>query len=252
MSFDISALISNPWLWVALGVMGVTGIGYKFFRKLPVVGGLFNMTTLTYVAVIGILISTGIAANIMGESESGSLTGGSSYISDLQITTAFLFDGKSNGGQVVEEDPNIDDLVHARMYTGNVSETAGIVEIETGIITVTRSGDLPADSVMVSCAPSIVNYQNDNGSNAGNTYNILEETAKGEFEVYLNDGGAATTSSSKEQTSLAFDEGVATATLGVAMEVDSDGFMALNQYNTRDVVCRIGNAAMTFRIQKLN
>ena len=139
------------------------------------------------------------------------------------------------------------DLSLADSDVTEVDTTAGL-ELTTGIITVYRTGNLePASCPVTALIPP--KYQ-DEGAPTGVTYSIIESNSMGVYEVYLSDGSVATVSSPKQNTVLAFGDGVAMKTLGLAFEVDSEGHGALNQYGYKDVVVDICGKAFTFRIHK--
>jgi hypothetical protein len=199
-------------------------------------------------ALIGFLVTSG-GFGLFGSLGTGSLSGATAsavYVSDMQITTTFLTDA----GGTVAENQNVDDLLDIRLTDAQANETSDFYELDTGLLTVTRTGSLEPTSCQVRCIVPPV-YE-DESSPDGTTYNILERDTLGKYECYLKSGGAATTSSQKEMTSLVFADGDADQTLGVALEVDEEGHDALNQYSYRDVTIDVCGAPYTMRIHKMD
>lgn len=242
-------IFTNPTFYLIMA--GIALFAYSMVRstglsKVP----MFNSRrSLLIVAIGGFLITSGVFASLnLGSlsTPSGAATG--VQVSDLQVTTAFTTDGA--GATAPAENANQDDLIDIRLTDANVTETGGEEELYTGIITVTRTGSLePASCQVKTIMPA--DYADEAGDD-GRRYNILEKTTTGQWESYLNSGGAATINSPKTQTAIAFADGAATGTLGVAMEVDEEGHDALNQYSYKDVVIDICGKPFTFRFHRMD
>lgn len=234
--------------WLILTLIAVFGYGLirtmPFLRRIPIIN---NRRTFILLAVVGLILTSGWLTDF----GLGSLSpAGAWAISDLQVTTTFLTDA----GGTATENSNQDDLMDLRFTDAQANETTDVYELDTGVITVTRAGALPADSCTVTCMVP-PKYQ-DESAPTGQVYSVLEESAIGESECYLmgaSSATAATTSSPKETTSIPFAEGVAVGYLGVALEVDEEGHDALDQYSYKDVIVDFcGQEHYTFRIHRMD
>jgi hypothetical protein len=243
---DLSFL-NNPTFWLILS--GVMLFGYSLFsgliKKVPVLGSM-NRKTLVMIGIGGFLVTSGILGGIMGSAGTGSLAEQGFVISDLQVTTTFT----SDGGASPVENANVDDLIDVRLTDAQANETAGIEEIYSGVITVTREGSLEP----MSCAVRTVMPADfaDEAGDDGRRYNILEKTTTGDWESYISDGAAATINSPKDHGTLTFADGASTQTIGFALEIDEEGHDALNQYSYKDVVYDICGKPFTFRLHRMD
>ena len=243
----ITEWLMNPTFWLVWLGIAVFGYGLVKSMKLDRLPILNNKKTLMWAALIGFVVTSG-GFGLLDTGGTASLaTVSAVQISDLQVTTAFT----SDGGIVPSENTNFDDILDVRMNDANVSETAGQEEVYTGIITVTRTGSL----VPTSCTVRAIlppDYEDEDGSNPGLSRNIVEKDSLGVYEVYVQDGAAATINSPQETTALSFGDGVAARTLGVAIEVDEEGHDGLTQYNSKDVIVDVCGKPFTFRIHRMD
>jgi len=229
--------------------------GYKalqpLVKKFPVLN---NQPLLILISLLGLAATSGVFGTMSFGSVGGSprSSGSGVQIADLQVTTAF------SGNCTNAANNNIDDLIDVRCNatdTTFISENSAHYETDTGIITVFRTGDLPAMSCPV-VASTQEGFSSERSPGDGNKYTIVEETTLGELEVYLNakksgSGAAAATTSPKERTTLEFDEGASQAHLGVLIEADVDAAKQLTQYSSKDVVVDICGKPFTFRITQM-
>lgn len=239
------SFIYSPTFWFVLFAIALLAPGIlKSTRlsRLPIFG---NRKTLMVIAVVGFLVTSGIFGSF-GSWGTASMAGAGVTITDLQVTTNFLTDA----GGTTAENTNTDDLWDVRTTDAQANETTDVYEVDTGVITLTRSGNLEPMSCPVRCIMP-PRYENEAG-NDGNDYNILEIKADGTYECYLNDGSAATTSSPRMETQIAFAEGDAVEELGVALEVDEEGHDALEQYSYKDVIIDVCGKPYTFRIHRMD
>lgn len=243
----LTGIFTNPMTYAI--IFGMALLAYGALRSLTKVFPVINKVNKAQWLMIGgfgFLILSGVLGSVAWNT--GSLNGGGIMITDLQVTTAFK--SNSTGTGVVDESTGVDDLIDIRLDDTSVDETSGIDELETGIITVTRSGDLEPDSCTVRCILPQP-YANE-ATDDGTRYNILERTTVGEYECYLADGAAATTSSPKEKVSLSFSDGEASTTLGVHMEVDEEGHDALEKWSFKDVVVDVCGKPFIFRFHRMD
>ncbi len=241
-------IFSNPSFYaIMLGlVLFAYGIIKPIVKKLPI---LRNKQALVLVLIGGFLVTSGI----LGSMGFGSVAGASSnkvQIADLQVTTSFA------GNCTIAANSNQDDLLDVRCTDANVDETAGYEELDTGIITVFRGGNLDAMSCPV-VATTQEGFTSEKTPGDGSEYTIVEETTVGELEVYLNakasgSGAAATTSSVKERTTLEFAEGISQAHLGVVLELEEGAHDSLNQYSYKDVVINVCGKPFTMRVHRMD
>lgn len=245
---DFQELINNPWFWGAVFFAAWSGLYVvvkALFRGVPLVGRLLNRGTLMLVGAIGVVVTAGLLGGFgTGSLDRVSGMPGGFKVSDLQVTTAFT----SDAGPAPAENANIDDLIDWYAYDTNVTETAASEEIYTGVITVTRAGELDPYSCKVSAI--LPQSYADEAGDDGRRYNIIEKTTTGYYEVYLADGAAATINSPKQSTMLSFSDGEAATTLGVVMEVDEEGHDALNANSHKDVILNVCGKPFTFRIHR--
>lgn len=246
---SLQAIVSNPWFYVTL--LGLAIFAYGTLRALTKVLPIkLTRTAVVMIAIVGVAITSGLfGANTFG---TASLTPQSGVqIADLQVTTSFATDGDGN----VSENTNVDDLVDIRLTDAQSNESSGIYDMDDGIITIFRSGELNAMSCpVIASTPA---YASEVTPGDGSSYKIVEETSLGELEVYLNakksgSGAAAATTSPKEKTTLEFDEGISQAHLGVLIEVDETAHDNLNKYSYRDVVVNVCGKPMTFRVHRMD
>lgn len=222
---------STFWILMLAGTMLAWGTMKKIVGKLPVVNNRKTMMLFSAVMLVW-------ALGLFGTLGFGSLAASSSVaITDLQVTTSFA----TGAGGSIAEDTLVPDTVNVRMTDAQLNETTGVLEVSTGVITVTRSGDLTPASVPVTVSYSL--YNSEKTPSDGVNYAIVDRTAANEPKVYLKDGGAAATTDSKGQTQLAFGDGVAIKTLGVVIEGSEAGHDALNQYSSRPVYVTVGEGA---------
>lgn len=243
-----SDIFTSSTFWIVMLALAVFGYGVirsSPLKKLPVFN---NKNTFMLVALAGLLLTSGLIGSwsLGSLSQSASVAGVS--VSALQVTTSFT----TGAGGSIGENANVDDLIDVRMTDAQSNETSGVYEATTGILTVTRTGSLdPISCDVVASTPS---YTGETASTQGNSvsYKILEETTTGDLNAYLKAGGAAATTDPKETTSLAFADGVATATLGVLLQVDEEAHDALSQYSYKDVVVDVCGKPFTFRIHRMD
>jgi hypothetical protein len=242
-------IFQNPWFYALLLVVAfLSWVTIKaLITKIPILGSVLgNRQTFMFVMLLGLAVSTGIFASMGFGSVAVSRQPAGSVISDLQVTTNFL----SDGGCTMAEDNNVDDLWNIRCTDAQLNETASVYEADTGIITVRRIGDLEPDSCPV--VASVSSFGSEKTPGDGNVYKIVEETTLSELEVYLNAGGAATTSSPKGSTVLHFAEGDADQTLGVLIEGEESAHDQLNQYSYKDVTIDVCGKPYIFRIHRMD
>ena len=233
-------------LLVALGTVFSAFASRMGLFKLPIL----SKQALLYVGVVGLVITTGIFGSVIMSTGTASLGDAPAgfYISDLQVTTAFTSDNAGIGN--VTESSGVQDHLDVRLLDAAVSETGGEEEVYTGILTVTRTGAGEPYSCVVQ-AELPADYGDEAGDD-GRRYNIVEKTTTGEWEVYLNDGGAAVITSPKDHTTLSFDDGESQTTLGIAVEVDEEGHDALNQYSSKNIVVNICGRPFTIEIHRMD
>jgi hypothetical protein len=243
-------IFTNPTFYLVFGVIAFFGysmIKSTPLKKLPV----FNdRKTLLIASIIGFLIFSGVFSSLgIADWGTGSLAG-SLVVSDLQIVTTHQTD---NGGTLAVN-ANVDDLLDCRFTDEQSNETTLIEEINgTGVIAVTRTGALPADSCTVR-AIIPPKFQDESAPN-GNYFSIVEEDSLGVPEVYIEASSSSTgasLNSPKETTTLAFAEGVARGYVSVMIEIDEEGHDALNQYSYKDVVLDVCGKPYTYRIHRMD
>ncbi len=239
----------SPMFWAVVTGIGLFAYGViaPIFKRVPILN---NKSAFMWIGIIGLLLTTGILGSMSifgtGSVAQSSIGSKGFVISDIQLTTSFA----SSGGCTLAENSNQDDLLDIRCTDAQANETASIFEINNGILTVTRQGDLKPMSCPV-VARTTKNYGSETTPGDGNTFTILEVTTLGLLEAYLGDGANATTTSPLERTSLTFAEGDATQTLGVLLEVDEDAHDNLNQYSYRDVVLDVCGKPYTLRAHRM-
>jgi hypothetical protein len=243
-------IFTTPSFYLMLGLVSLFAYGVirGLVSRIPVVNSILKgRTNIVLFCALGFLITSGGISALGLGSVTKSVSSGV-LISDLQVTTDFA------GNCTISENSNIDDLVDVRCLDANTTETAGDYELKTGVITVTRGGDLSAMSCPV-VASTQRQWQSEKTPGDGNLYTIVETTTLGELEVYLTAASsttAATTSSPKQNTQLAFAEGAALGYVGVLIEVDETAHDQLNQYSYKDVVVNICGKPFTFRIHRMD
>jgi hypothetical protein len=242
--------IYSVWFWVIL--TAVTFFSYSTIKSTPLKRlPIFNNRKMLLIAgIVGIVLTSGVFTGL-GVLGTGSLLGASGIvISDIQVTTAH----GNNTASVLSESSNFDDLLDIRLTDAQVAETASFLEINgTGVLTVTRTGDLKASSCQVR-ALLPADFE-DESAPTGTKYNIVEKTALGEYEVYIETASTSTsasTSSPKETTTLAFAEGVAKGFVSVVIEIDEEGHDALNQYNSKDIMLDICGKPYIYRVHRMD
>lgn len=238
--------LNNQALWLILigvGVIAWSSVS-NIVKKLPFISSRSNFIM---VAVAGFLVTSGIIGGLgsWGTGSAGSLSLGNFEVSDIQVTTS------GAGNCTISNNNNVDDLMDVRCTDVNVNENTGITEMNTTILTVTRTGSLEPVSCNV-VASTQRGFQSEVTPGDGSTYTILEVTTLGQLEAYVQDGAAATYNSPKESTSLTFADGVATRTLGLLMEVDEGAHDNLNQYSYRDVLVDVCGRPFTVRIHRMD
>jgi hypothetical protein len=240
------SIIYSPWTWgillavyvLAYGMVRSTGLS-----KLPLFG---NKNLMIIVAIVGLLFTMGFLGSIVG----GTVGASSSFgITRLDVTQAFT----TGAGGTIAVDSNTPNLINVRLTDAQSNETTGINEVNgTGIITVTRSGDLKAASVPITCTSTDYFKNEVTGQTSASAYSILEKNNLGLKACYIKIGGVATSSDVRESNTLAFAEGVSTGTFGVMMDVDEESHDALTQYSYRDVTVNVGEQKYTFRIWRMD
>jgi hypothetical protein len=240
----------NSTFWLVLAAIMLFGYGLvrSLIKRIPVLGGI-NRRMWVIIAIVGFLVTSGALGTVFGTAQTASLAGTGYTITDIQVTTAFT--NESSSATDLTENANVDDLLDVRMTDADVDETATSEEVQTGVLTVTRSGNLDPSSCPVRTVMP-PDYADEAGDD-GRRYNILEKTTVGEWEAYfeVNDGGAVITDE-KDHASLTFTDGASTATLGVMLEIDEEGHDALNQYSYKDVILDICGKPFTFRIHRMD
>lgn len=239
MSFfsNIGAAMQGYQFWLVL--LALYGIGYgliyQFVKKIPVLN---NRQMIIGISFIALLVTSGVfGTGIFGTASAGQRR---VRISDVQVTTSF------DGNCTNTLNSNNPDLLDVRCLGYEHNETATWYEVDSGILTVYREGDLSPVSCKVT-ATTNEGFTSEKTPGDGNRYTIVEETTLDELEVYLNpqksgSGAAASTSSPKETTYLEFDEGASQAHLGILVELDSDAMQQLNQYSYKDIKINICNS----------
>jgi hypothetical protein len=240
--------------WFYLVMFLIAMFSYSIIRatplkKLPIFS---NRKSLMIAAVVGFLLTSGIASSLgFGSASLGTGSTSGYQIIDVQETTTFASVGSGANCTLTENIPG--QLYDVRCTDAQVLETAGELEVSTGVFTIRRTGELDAVSVPVSC--SVPAKFEDESAPDGTVYNILEADSNGIYECYVAGGSssaAATTSSQKMTASLPFAEGVDTAYLGVVLEVDEEGHDALDQYSYKDVGINFGGKIVTFRVHRMD
>jgi hypothetical protein len=238
----LTNVFGNPNTWYIAAGLAFFG----FLYRVPYIGRLARRfggrrTAPFVMLAIGFIVGGGL----------GSLTGLNIIeakdwsVTDLQVTTDF---SAVNLSSTTTENANIINLLDVRATDAQAAD--GNAEVANGIVTVTRTGDLKADSCTVSCLvpPSYPNEAGDDGTR----YDILEKNTLGQFSCHLKEGAAATTDSPRERTTIGFDEGAATDTLGIQIEIDEEGHDALEQYSYKDVIIDFCGKPLTFRIHRMD
>ena len=232
------------WFWgiLLLVVMLAWGSVSGILKRLPIVN---NRRTVMIIAIVGLVLTTGIIGSL-GIGSLGTVSATDVSVVDIQVTTDFT----SDAGATPAENANVDDLIDVRMTDAQANETSGIEEVYTGILTVTRSGDLsPTSCEVTALLPA--DYADEAGDD-GRRYNIVEKTTVGEYEVYIQDGAAATVTSPKEHSVLTFADGVSQRTLGISIEVDEEGHDALNQYSSKSVIIDVCGSPFEFKLHRMD
>lgn len=239
----LANMLNNVWFWVVLIGFGTIfyGVYRGLFRRIPFFRTL-NRGTLFMIGIIGMLVVSGI----FGSFSMGTLTKTEkgSYITDFQVTTATVSDCTSYA-----ESTTMDDVIELKCTDAQATdEDLGV--FNTTIITVTRSGDLDAESFPVRIVTEP--YQSKTTPGAGTEYTIIDQNAKGELLAYVEPTAStsATSTSPKEYTQLAFDEGVATATLGVSFSIDETAHDNLNSYDVVPVYLWVGDKVFTLNVHR--
>ena len=249
MSLHMWEFLKNPVFWmIVLGINIVAwGVVSRFLKGVPI---LRDKRSVFLIALGGLLLSTGGLASLgfaLGGAETGSLGPGAQgfVISDIQMTTAFQI---NSSGTALSENTNVPDLIDIRLNDGDSVETTGMVEVDTGLLTIRRQGSLAPSSCSVSVRLP-PKYQDESAPD-GTTFQIVETDSLGVGEVYLGDGNTGDVNDPKMESVLTFGDGVATVTLGVAIEVDEQGHDALDQYSYKDIIVDICGKPYTFRIHR--
>ena len=236
----IVGLLSNVYFYIALLLMGVTGVGMRWMRKLNLTKG-----RIYFISAVGILFATGLFSLAMLGTGTAAGIGGGIGIERIQTTTAFHVDNDTGGTDVA--DSGIDDTRMSDFYLTEVDMNSDGV-IEAGVFAVTRSGNLNA----ASCPVTVLKPARYEISDT--TYHIVNEDADtGVMDAHILTGASsavATTAHPKETTQLAFDEGVAVGYVSFSISLDETGFDPLTQYDYKDVNANICGYPYTWRIHK--
>lgn len=216
------AIFNNVWTWVILaGLVAFTGIFRTITRRIPLRRTHIALILLA-IGVFGVGGGMGFFDNVASYAAQDSKYAPTD-ITDVRVTTAFATaDTNCSTG----EDPS----VNYKSYLRCDGETgASTQELGTGIFTVYRVGSR-AETCPVTCtSPS---FSSETDSSDTTSYKIVDENTKGELKCYVNNGGAASTSSPKGKTVLGFTEGAASATLGLVVDVDREGMQNLQNYSS--------------------
>jgi len=239
----LQSLLSSPTFWLIFLAMVVLGLFSKItlLRKIPV-----SRTMWTVIGVIGLLIAFfGASALGIGSLGSGAVSGGIPVVTAIQTTTAF--DYTANGYAIA--DSGTDDQRLTVLYL-NETHLAGNGYIDSGVFQVWRRNT--ADNKAASCTVSIAKPPR--YDIADTTYHIVDEDADtGRMFAYVIGAAtstAATATSPRETTSLAFGEGVVTGFVGLNITLDETGFDPLTQYDTKDINVDLCGYPYTIRIVK--
>jgi hypothetical protein len=237
-----TAIFGNPWVYGVL--LGMTFAAYGVLRSvtknIPIINK-FNKNTMALIFGVALIVTSGVLGSVdFGTASLNNHAG--SMVSDFQLTTG------ATSSCTVAQSSNVDDLYDVRCTDAQVTD--GNTEVNGTILTVTRSGSL--DPISFPVRVDSPDYASESSPGDGTTYNVLEKNSLGELSIYLQDGGAATTSSPREHTALSFADGDATSTLGVTFSMDEEGTDALNQYSYRDVKVWVGNKDYVFRIWRMD
>ena len=234
-------LMTNGWFIAGLIVLGATAFGRKTKNQIPLVKSIPN-GVFTFVGVILAIMLLVPGIMTFG---TGALVNGGATISQLQTTTAYELTGTS---ATSISDSGTDD---SRMSVFYLNETicteADDCFIDSGIMLVTRSGDLKATSVPVQIyKPATYEISN-------TKYNlIVEDASTGVMSAYIHTSSSAvaTAADPRETNVVAFAEGVATGNVAVNVTLDATGILPLTQYDTKDIRMSIGDYPYVFRIVK--
>ena len=238
---NFGSLLLNPWLYVVLIGMAISGIGMRTLKKVNL-----NKNKIYVISAIGLLFAFGIVSLAMlGIGGTGSLIGGSGVIIDrIQTTTAYTLDNDTTGVNVA--DSGTDDTRQSIFYLTEPTAN-GDALIEAGIFTVTRKGDLiPASCEVRVIKPASYDI-------ADTTYRIVtQDVDTGVMNAYVSTdtNAVATTSDPKETSQLAFAEGVATGYVSFLIEIDETGVDPMTQYAEKHIQTSICGYPYTFTIVK--
>lgn len=245
--FESMIAMMGTWqfwtLWLVVALLFYTAIR-PLVKRIPIIG---NKSMLILAGIIGIIVTS----PILGTFGTASMNRPARVrIADLQVTTDF------SGNCTNTMNSNDDDLLDVRCTDAQANESTAWYEVDTGIITVFRDGDLSPASCKVKVTTD-EGYSSERTPGDGTAYTVVEENTLGELEVYLEakksgSGAAASSSSPKEQTVLEFDEGISQAHLGVVLDTDEGGHDALNQYSYKDVVINICGKPFTMRVHRMD
>lgn len=230
------------WILIAAGVLGL--IMKAQARKVPVVGKLAAGSVLMAVLfIIGGAYAVGY--NVFDNWNLGSITKDKVSgvdIVDVQVTTGFTGNCTISGdaSNAYESDVTCTDA--------NVDTHASSQEVEVGVFTIYRNGGGDPASCPVSVSTPA--YKDQVDTTDVTDHWILAKDTQGRFTAYINDDGAATTSSPKQSTYIDFADGSATTTMGLTLDFDEAGHDGLAQYASVPVYVDI--CGFTYTMEVIN
>lgn len=247
---SIIAILTNPTLWLILGIISVVAYGVLKTTKLNRLPGMKTPTSSAIVCAVLFLIFSG-AISGLGSWGTGSLNKDSSSswsVSNVQVATL----SASVAGGTVALDSNNPYLINGRYTDAQANETASIYELNSSVFTIERSGDLKPDSCKVTVSSNDFNVDETTGLASTVPLNILQKDATTRAMTYIQSGTTqATTSSPQESTSIAFADGVATAQFTVTANIAESAHDALTQYSFRDVTIDVCGFPITYRVFRM-
>lgn len=225
----VMALFSMWEFWAI--VVAVIALGaYKGMPFLPkVVKALGGQKQAQWIAVIGVLITSGLLVGFFGSTASigAGTTAGSGSVASLHSISV-----SAGGNCTVAEDTNKENLITMECDDVDSSETAGVGEAYVNF-TLKRNGILAE-----SCPITVTTGKFTSPSDTSDTtdYYILERNTKDEWEVYFTTtAGVPDTSDVQHETDVGFTEGTKDVTVYTLIEIDEQASDELNQYDRVDI-----------------
>jgi hypothetical protein len=245
---NIPSILSSPLLWGALLALGLFAWGTvrSFVKGIPIVN---KRSSYLFITAVVLLLVSGMLQGF----SLGSLTGASAAVTGWSVSDVKLSNlGTNVVGGTIAVDSTDAKLVNLRMTDAQANETTSNFEVNTSIFTVTRSGELPADSCIITVTTQDYSISQVTGAQSATPYNILEKDVDGKVQAYLKSGTVQASSSDYQVTMpLAFTEGSASAQFTLTAEIDEESHDALLQYNSKDIqvdVCGTPVVIRAFRM----